>query len=154
MSDDKTKEVKPKAEKPVKPAKLEQNGVTRPTANSVTGSVWSIADSLSAAKKAAAERSEVMEAAKKAGINDATAATQYGRWRKFFGIVTVKKTEEERQAEKATAAKIKAVAKQAKLDKIAAEKQAKKDAAAAKKAAAKPVVEPAPVDTATETTSA
>lgn len=140
------------AEKAVKPAKLEQNGIIRPSADSQTGKVWSIADSISAANKAPAERKEVLAEAIKQGINDATAATQYGKWRKFFGIAVqkkIKQTPEEiaaekaaKKAEKVAAAAAEKATKDAKkaADKAAkdAEKKAKADAAAAAKAAEKP----------------
>lgn len=65
-----------------------RNGVTRPNPASKTGQVWVIADSLSAKKGAPAERKEVLEACKNAGIVDATAQTQFGRWKKYHGLVT------------------------------------------------------------------
>lgn len=73
----------PKAEKP---AKIEQNGVTRPGAGTATEKVWLIADQLSAAAGAAAPRADVLKAAEAEGINVSTAATQYGKWTKFYGI--------------------------------------------------------------------
>lgn len=89
----------PKAEKPAaapKPPKepkpkIERetaNGVTRPKAGSATGTVWQIADDISAKKKAPATRAEVMEVAtaEPHNINEATVATQFQRWRTFFGI--------------------------------------------------------------------
>lgn len=63
-----------------------QNGVTRPKSGTKTGRIWEISDALSAEKKAPIERKFVMEQATKEGINEATAATQYGRWRKFHGL--------------------------------------------------------------------
>ena len=68
------------------PAKVEQNGVARPKAGTKTGRVWEIADGISATNEAPAKRKEVVEAAVKEGINSSTAATQYGRWRKFNGL--------------------------------------------------------------------
>lgn len=65
------------------------NGVTRPKPGTKTGRIWEIADQLSAAKKAPIERKFVMEQAEKEGINEATAATQYGRWTKFYDIKKV-----------------------------------------------------------------
>ena len=135
-----------KAEKPVV-AKIEQNGVTRPTAGTATGDVWAVADTISANKKAPAERAEVVAQCISQGINEATAATQYGRWRKFNGVVTVKKpklSDDEKVAAKAAAKAEKAAAKaaeeQAKADEKAAkaaEKEAAKAAKAAEKEAAK-----------------
>ena len=75
----------PKAAAPAK-VKVEQNGVTRPAADTVTGSIWAIADKISAKLKAPAPRKDVLVETKALGINDATAATQYGKWRKFNGL--------------------------------------------------------------------
>lgn len=71
-------------EKKEKIERVSQNGVTRPADGTVTGNVWAIADKLSA--KAPALRKDVLEAAVKAKINPSTAATQYGKWRKFHGL--------------------------------------------------------------------
>lgn len=67
-----------------------KNGVTRPAANTKTGLVWVIADRLSAAAGAPAERKAVMDQCKEEGVNEATAATQYGRWRKYYGLTGTK----------------------------------------------------------------
>lgn len=69
-----------------KPKQPNQNGVTRPKDGTATGRVWQIADELSANKGEPAARSDVMAAGKAEGLNEATIATQYGRWRKFFGL--------------------------------------------------------------------
>jgi len=79
-------EAKTEAVKAEKEPKIEQNGVTRPKAGTKTARVWEITDTLSAQGGAPAARKDVLEAAGKEGINQATAATQYGRWRKFFGL--------------------------------------------------------------------
>ena len=71
--------------KPAKPQLAKQNGVTRPGGGQ-TGRVWAIADEISAAQKRPALRKEVIEKGRAEGINPATLATQYGRWRKFFGL--------------------------------------------------------------------
>lgn len=63
-----------------------QNGVTRPNPETNTGKVWGIADEISRKKKAPATRAEVVEAGVASGINPATVTTQYGRWRRFYGI--------------------------------------------------------------------
>lgn len=63
-----------------------QNGVTRPKPDTVTGRVWDICDELSKKAKAPAVRSDVMKACEEEGINKATVATQYGKWRKFNGL--------------------------------------------------------------------
>lgn len=69
----------------VKPAKVEQNGVTRPQSGS-TARVWAIADEISASKKAPALRKEVTEVALAEGLVVGTINTQFGKWRKFFGL--------------------------------------------------------------------
>lgn len=69
-----------------KAAKQEQNGVTRPAAGTKTGQVWDIADQLSKSKGSRIERKHVIEEALKLGLNESTAATQYGRWMKFYGF--------------------------------------------------------------------
>lgn len=81
----------PKAPKEpvVKAPKIEQNGVTRPKDGSVTGQVWAIADEITKSKKGEpATRAEVFEkaTAKPYEINEATVATQFQRWRTFFGV--------------------------------------------------------------------
>lgn len=75
---------KPKAPKA---PKVEQNGVVRPKDGSKTGEVWAIADKLKGRKKDCPLRADVLAEAEKAGINPATAATQFGRWRTFNGFV-------------------------------------------------------------------
>lgn len=56
-----------------------KNGVTRPKADTTTGKVWDIADRLKT-------RAEVLAECKKRKINDATATTQFGKWRKYNGL--------------------------------------------------------------------
>jgi hypothetical protein len=136
-----TKEKPAKAEKEPKPvvAKIEANGIIRPNEGTATGKVWTIADRISAAKKAPAERGEVVKQAIAEGINESTAATQYGRWRKFFGVVTVKKvklSDEEKAAERAAAKAAKVAEKEAAAKVKADEKAAKAAAKASEKAAA------------------
>src|SRR5690606_18417329 len=63
-----------------------QNGVTRPKPGTVSGRIWEITDSLSAQEGFPVARKKVLEAATAEGINAATAATQYGRWRKYHGL--------------------------------------------------------------------
>lgn len=75
-----------KAPKPEKAPKIEQNDVVRPKAGTGTGKVWDIADQLSAQNGSPAGRKEVLDATTEAGINVSTAATQYGKWRKFHGL--------------------------------------------------------------------
>ncbi|MBL4904253.1 MAG: hypothetical protein JKY62_16645 [Desulfocapsa sp.] len=62
------------------------NGITRPKAGTKTGIVWAIADDLSAKLKEPVGRKAVLEAAAGKELNAATAATQYGRWRKYNGL--------------------------------------------------------------------
>ena len=95
---------KSKAKKEAKPKidKVIQNGVTRPGSGTSTGKVWDIADDLSRKSGGPAKRADVMKVAEEAGINAATVATQYGKWRKFHGIVaekTVKPEEAPKAAE-------------------------------------------------------
>lgn len=74
---------------PEKPAKVERekaNGITRPSAGTATGKVWEIADSISATNNRPATRAEVVAAGAEAGINPATVTTQFGQWRRFYGI--------------------------------------------------------------------
>lgn len=87
------KEKTPKAEKPAKAEVVKKevpvvikdtkNGVTRPRVNSKTGVVWLIAD-----RNPSATREAVLKEATDKGVNIATASTQYGRWRKYNGLVT------------------------------------------------------------------
>jgi len=75
--------VAPKAEKA---PKIEQHGVARPKVGTSTERVWAIADAKSKELGAPAPRKDVLEQAEKEEINVSTAATQYGRWRKFNGL--------------------------------------------------------------------
>lgn len=77
---------KEKAQKPEPAPKDIQNGVTRPKAGTATGRVWEIADALSAQEGAPVARKKVLEATGAEEINAATAATQYGKWRKYHGL--------------------------------------------------------------------
>ena len=81
----------PAPEAKVKPPKDEQHGVTRPKVGTSTGAVWVIADDMSAAGKPA-DRKDVLAAAIAGGLNASTAATQYGRWRKYHGLGAEPKT--------------------------------------------------------------
>lgn len=82
---EKTAKAEAKAAAAVRPAKVEQNGVTRPQSGS-TAKVWEIADQISAKKQAPALRKEVMEAGLAADLVAGTINTQFGKWRKFFGL--------------------------------------------------------------------
>lgn len=87
------KEAKAKAEADKKQERLdskqEKNGVVRPLTGA-TLKIWEIADAISAATKAPAERAAVMEQGKAAGLQEGTINTQYGRWRKYHGLVTAR----------------------------------------------------------------
>lgn len=89
------------AEEKAKPVKDEQNGIPRPKAGTKTGRVWEIADELSAKKGEPAPRKEVLETANGEDINIATAATQYGRWRKYHGLAAEPKAPKAKPAPKA-----------------------------------------------------
>jgi len=69
-----------------KPVKDEQHGIVRPKTGTKTGRVWEIADELSKKAKKPASRKSVLEKTGAEEINGATAATQYGRWRKYHGL--------------------------------------------------------------------
>lgn len=64
----------------------EQNGIRRPVPDSTTGKVWALADELSSKRGSPAAIADLLEIARKAGINDATTRTQYARWRKFYAV--------------------------------------------------------------------
>lgn len=98
-----TEETKTEAPAVEKAPKVEQNGVSRPKVGTATERVWEIADALSTAAGKAIERKPVLDAAVAEGINPATAATQYGRWCKFFGVkhAPVEKAPKEPKAPKA-----------------------------------------------------
>lgn len=74
--------------KPVAPkvVREKQNGITRPGEKTTTGMVWQIADTLSKKLGKPVTRKDVLAACEDKKINPATAATQYGRWRKFNGL--------------------------------------------------------------------
>jgi|SRR5690606_16775405 len=72
-----------------------QNGVTRPRSGTATGRVWEIADELSAAAGEPVARKDVMAQAKEEGLNEATIATQYGRWRRFHGLARPNATKQQ-----------------------------------------------------------
>lgn len=69
-----------------KPKRETQNGVPRPGKGTTTGKVWDISDALTKKRSGKpALRKDVLAACEDEKINPATAATQYGRWRKFNG---------------------------------------------------------------------
>lgn len=77
----------PAAEAPAAVVKVAQNGVTRPKDGTTTGRVWAISDEISKKKGEPADRKTVIEQVVAEGINASTGATQYGKWRKFHGLV-------------------------------------------------------------------
>jgi len=86
-----TKKTAPKKKAPKKQPLVRKvpdhkNGVTRPGKNTKTGRIWEIADTLSKKMAEPAPRRDVLAQAKDEEINMATAATQYGRWRKYNGL--------------------------------------------------------------------
>ena len=56
--------------------------VERPKGESTTGKVWAIADRLFTEHNGMPPRDKIMAACTEAGINPATAATQYSKWKK------------------------------------------------------------------------
>ena len=74
------------AKEAAKIVRVVANGVTRPAPGTSTARIWEIADELSAAAKAPASRADVLKVAEAEGLNTATCATQYGRWRVFHGL--------------------------------------------------------------------
>lgn len=80
------KKAKAEAKVAAQAQKIVGNGISRPKADTKTGKVWEICDALSAQLGRPPERKLVMDAATKEGINEATCATQFGRWRKFHGL--------------------------------------------------------------------
>lgn len=65
-----------------------KNGVTRPGQGTATGRVWEICDTIQAGAtpENPITRARVIKAAEAEDINVSTAATQYGRWRKYNGL--------------------------------------------------------------------
>lgn len=88
MTNDTKAPAAPKAVKEPKVvvSKIEKNGVVRPSAGSLTEKPWVVADNLMATNGKAPSRKEVIEASVAEGVNEATASTQYGRWRVFNGV--------------------------------------------------------------------
>jgi len=73
-----------KIEEPVQNA--QQNGITRPKEGTKTGTVWAIADEISKTTGEPAKRGAVMQECETKSINSSTATTQFGRWRRFYGL--------------------------------------------------------------------
>jgi hypothetical protein len=103
-----------------KPAREKMNGVTRPSPGTATGNVWAIADRISSEKGRPALRAEVTAAGAEAGINPSTVTTQFGQWRRFYGLKKEERQpgqaapETEKQKAKREAKEAKAAAKAAK----------------------------------------
>lgn len=83
-------------------SKLEKNGITRPLTGA-TKQIWDIADAISAATKEPATRALVMEQGKANGLQEGTINTQYGRWRKYHGLTTVREVKPKAPAPEAPA---------------------------------------------------
>ncbi len=80
------KAAKEAAKEAAKVVRAVANGVTRPADGTSTARIWQIADEISAKAKAPASRADVLKVAEAEGLNTATCATQYGRWRVFNGL--------------------------------------------------------------------
>ncbi len=72
-----------------KPALDEKNGVTRPSSGK-TKQVWDVADAMSKAAKTPVTRAALTDALLAEGLVVGTIHTQYGKWRKYHGLVTAK----------------------------------------------------------------
>ena len=125
---------------PVKPARIQQNDVTRPEEGTITGALWQIADRISAQLGKPAPRKAVTDAfmTEVPNANMATANTQYARWVKFYGVADQLKADKEagKAAKTAEKEQAKIQAKAEKEAKKAAEAQAKAQKEADAKAAA------------------
>ena len=72
--------------------KDEKNGVVRPyNEKGTTGRIWALADNISAAKNRPVIRGELIKAAKAEGIPESTVSTQYYRWRRYYGLVGLRR---------------------------------------------------------------
>ena len=98
------------------------NGVVRPSPDTKTGAVWRIADEMTKQLGHPAKRKDVLAESAALGVADSTAATQYGRWRKFNGlegrgddVEAAAKPAKQTKAEKAAAAEAAANAPTAKV---------------------------------------
>lgn len=90
-------ETKPaKVKKEAKPAveKDTQNGITRPAKGTTIDKIWSVAELIAAEVGIEGMKEKgkglVVEKLKEYGedLNPSTVSTQYGRWRKYHGLVT------------------------------------------------------------------
>ena len=105
----------------------EKNGVVRPKDGTNTGTVWTVADKLAEEVKGVVnvKRSDVIERAVAAGVNPATAATQYGHWRAYNGLKREAVPKTVKPAKPKAEAKVKPAAK-GKPVKVAAPPRVKK----------------------------
>lgn len=108
-----------------KPAKIEQNGIARPKVGTIVGKIWDFCDTKSAELGKPVDRKTLLEGLKTTSINEATIATQYGRWRKFHGLTNNPEEQARRAAERAEFAKTRDAEKDAKKAQRIAEKAAK-----------------------------
>lgn len=76
----------PEVRVPVQPNRPSKNGITRPSAGTQCAKVWDLADALTTHLGRAAPLAVLLSAAMDQGVNQFTARTQYGCWRKFNGI--------------------------------------------------------------------
>ncbi len=63
-----------------------QNGITRPGSDTVTGKVWRCADELTAQMKQPVPIDKLKQHPELRLVNDHTIRTQYARWRQFNGV--------------------------------------------------------------------
>lgn len=66
--------------------RVKQNGITMPKPKTISAQIFSIADSLSKKGTHVPEKQKILDRAEKKGINLATAATQFSRWKQFHGV--------------------------------------------------------------------
>lgn len=76
----------PETRAPVQSNRPSQNGITRPSAGTQCAKVWDLADALTTHLGRTAPLAVLLSAAMDQGVNQFTARTQYGCWRKFNGI--------------------------------------------------------------------
>lgn len=72
--------------KPLKADKLQRNGITRPGAETKCGSIWAVADEISATNHTIATIAAIRLDKRMEGIPEATIKTQYARWRQYNGV--------------------------------------------------------------------
>lgn len=69
-----------------KAAKVQQNGVTRPAADTLCGKVWATADAISLSTHGVCPIAALKEHADMKDVNEHTIKTQYAKWRTYNGI--------------------------------------------------------------------